>query len=255
MTYGQDIVHPFRCRYRLTFEEIPPIFHLLTENREISSKGCLFFITAPTDPVTGHATDKISGFPGGGKPDGLRRDENRLSEKCGFFHSGVDMNAQEARSVRGGSNPAANGKKQELRIQIGNCIDPINAVLIRLIQKTAKDDYSLKIHSSCQGEELIQLAEDGEIDIFILIINNIQFRHEDRIQDRLEKSVQLIARIKEISGKPLMALSGCENDPSLISRAGLAADFYFPLPFEPAFFTEAFEKCIRMIPVSSPPHS
>ena len=46
----------------------------------------------------------------------------------------------------------------------------------------------------------------------------------------------------------MIALSGWTKDSSLIARAKLAADFFFPLPFEPDAFREAIKKCFDMLP-------
>ena len=46
----------------------------------------------------------------------------------------------------------------------------------------------------------------------------------------------------------MIVLSGLgDNDSSLIARAKLAADFFFPLPFETDAFRKAFEKCLTML--------
>jgi CheY-like chemotaxis protein len=140
-------------------------------------------------------------------------------------------------------------KRQQVRVQIGNFDDDgITEICSDLIKEVIKDKYDLKLGSSFYGEELIELAENAAIDIFILIINNIRFRPDYSVQERLENSLQLIIKIKTTTGRPVIALSGLTEDSSLIAKAKHAADFYFPLPCKPEVLMEAFEKCLEMLP-------
>ncbi len=151
--------------------------------------------------------------------------------------------------VNRGLEPMSELKKQQIRVQIGNFENPLNDVLSELIIKEViKDKYDLKLGSSFYGHALLELAENGAIDIFILIMNNIRFSIVDSVGDRLINSLQLITQIKTTYGRPVIALSGWEEDSSLIVRAKLAADFYLQLPFKVNAFMEAFEKCLEMPP-------
>jgi hypothetical protein len=124
----------------------------------------------------------------------------------------------------------------------------LNDVLSELIKEVIKDKYHLKLGSSSYGEDLLELAENGAIDIFILIMNNIRFSSVDSVGDRLVNSLQLITQIKTTYGRPVIVSSGWEENSSLIARAKLAADFYLQLPFKVDAFMEAFEKCLEMLP-------
>ena len=115
--------------------------------------------------------------------------------------------------------------------------------------KIAQFRYNLKLGSSSYGQELLELAENGAIDIFILIMNNIRFSGVDSAGDRLVNSLQLITQIKMTYGRPVIALSAWKEDSSLIARAKLAADFYLQMPCKIDAFVEAFEKCLEMLPV------
>ena len=140
-------------------------------------------------------------------------------------------------------------KKQQVRVQIGDAFeDGFTDIFSDLIKKVVKDKYDLKLGSSSYGQELLELAENGAIDIFILIMNNIRFFSVDSVGDRLVNSLQLISQIKTTYGRPVIAMSSWTEDSSLISRAKLAADFYLQMPFKIDAFLEAFEKCLEMLP-------
>lgn len=139
-------------------------------------------------------------------------------------------------------------KKQQVRVLIGNFDDDLTDLFHVLIKQVIKDKYDLKVRSSFYGEEILKLAAKESVDLLILIINNISFRPENSVQDRLENSLHLITEIKTRHGRPVIALSGLgENYSSLIAKAKLAADFYFPLPFETDAFMKAIEKCLTML--------
>ncbi len=140
-------------------------------------------------------------------------------------------------------------KTREVQVVIGNLDDTLTDILSGFIKKVIKDRYDLKLRSFFYGEELLEFAENGAVDLFILILNNIRFRPFCPPQERMEKSLQLINQIKRTYGRPVIVLSGLgENYSSLIARAELAADFFFPLPCAPVVFMEAIEKCCNMLP-------
>lgn len=131
--------------------------------------------------------------------------------------------------------------KHQIRVVIGNGEENINELISALINEVIKDKYDLTIKLVFYGEELIELAERGEVDIFIVIINNIEFRSFYPPQWRIEKSLQLITQIKKTCSKPVIALSPALLE-ARVKQAG--TDFCFPLPFNFDDFKAAFEKCI-----------
>ena len=139
-------------------------------------------------------------------------------------------------------------KKPQLRVLIGNFEESMNDIFAEVIKEVIKSKYDLKVRLSFYGEEILELAENGAIDIFVLIMNNIRFSGVDSVGDRLVNSLQLITQIKMTYGRPVIALSGLKEDSALIARAKLAADFYFKMPFKIDAFIEAFEKCLEMLP-------
>jgi len=143
-------------------------------------------------------------------------------------------------------------KKQQVRVQIGDGVEPLFIeIFSAVILEAFKDKYELKIGSSSYGEEILELAENGAVDIFILIMNNIRFSAVDTVIDRLENSLQLLRKIKTKYGTPVIAMSGWSEDsspmPNLVSNAKLAADIYLQMPFKMDALLNAFEKCLGML--------
>ncbi len=139
-------------------------------------------------------------------------------------------------------------KKRQLEVVIGHCEDGIDESISVCVKKVIKNKYDLKVRSFSYGEELLEQAENGVVDIFILILNNIRFRRFHPPQERVQNSVQLITQIKTIYRGPVIALTGL-RDPTLAMRSKLAgSDFFLPIPFEQDAFMEAIEKCLDMLP-------
>ena len=139
-------------------------------------------------------------------------------------------------------------KKKQLQVLMGNIDDALNGSILDLIQLMIKNKYELNFFRSDYGPEIMDLAERELIDIFILVINNIQYQAFNEVEDRMESSLILINQIKTTYRKPVIALCGWKKNAFLIDWAKLSADFFFFMPFEIAVFKEAIEKCLDMLP-------
>ena len=140
-------------------------------------------------------------------------------------------------------------KKQQVRVIIGCGDDGISEYLTDLVKEASKNKYDLKVFISFYSEEILELADSEAIDIFILIMNNIDC-FDYPIRERMENSLELITQIKSTYERPVIALSGWTEDFSQIERVELIADFFFPLPFEPSDIVEAVEESFDMLYVS-----
>ena len=137
-------------------------------------------------------------------------------------------------------------KKRHLEVVIGNGEDMVTKLISVLARRVIENKYDLTVRSFWFGEELLEQAENGAVDIFILILPNIRFRPNYPPQERVQNSVQLITQIKTIYHVPVIALSSLGE---LDTRSKLAgSDFFLPLPFEHNVFKEAIEKCLDMLP-------
>jgi hypothetical protein len=139
--------------------------------------------------------------------------------------------------------------KKPIKILIGCFRCPLTDLIAELIKEASKNRFVPKIGIYFYGEELVEIAEKSEIDIFILVLNNIRFFPVLPVQERLQNSLNLIIQIKSKYEKPVIVLSGPLDDySSLVTKAILAADFFFLLPFKVAAFLEAIEECFDMLP-------
>lgn len=136
--------------------------------------------------------------------------------------------------------------KQELKIGFADYQDGvIGEILCECIRSEISDKYNITDRWSYYGDELLEFVKTSAVDIFILNMNCITDSGETLgLRGRLEHSYKILTQIKETYGRPVIALSGWREDSSLIARAKLAADFYFPMPFKTDAFMDAFEKCL-----------
>jgi hypothetical protein len=139
--------------------------------------------------------------------------------------------------------------RKKLRILIGCFQDPLTDIISALIEEASRNKFVHEIGIYFYGEELIENAEKIEIDIFILVLNNIRFIPDLPVQDRLQNSMNLVNQIKSKYGKPVIVLSGRLDDySSFLTKAKLASDFFFLMPFKLDAFLLAIEKCFDMLP-------
>lgn len=143
-------------------------------------------------------------------------------------------------------------KKQQVQVVIGNFDDPVNRVFIEVIREVIKNKYYLKVITFIYGEEILEIADKKLVDIFIFVMNNLLHGREgNTFEDSFENSLQLITQVKTTYGKPVIALlssSTCLEHPSYVTKAKIAADFFFQMPFKLDAFRYAIEKCFDMLP-------
>lgn len=135
-------------------------------------------------------------------------------------------------------------KKRQLEVVMGDNDNVKIDAISELLQKRIGNRYNLTITSSFYAEEILELAENGSVDIFILTLNNIYYP-----SDHLEKSLQLITKIKKKCEKPVIALSGLTvEEASFVARAKPVADFFLMLPLKFDMLMDAVEKCLDKLP-------
>ena len=139
-------------------------------------------------------------------------------------------------------------KIQQLRGLIGTheLDDPLTEIISYYVTEVIKCKYDLKVFRTAYAEEILEIAKNDEIDLFILMINNI-IGYCAWVEDRGAKPPQLVELIKTVCGKPVIALAGWMEHPN-VEQASRDADFFFQTPFRGEPFMEAVEKSLRMLP-------
>lgn len=137
-------------------------------------------------------------------------------------------------------------KKRRVRVLIGD--DPpmgiIGSVISAYIQKEFSKNYVLKFMFTPRGEEIIDHAKKGSMDIFILILNNIIY---STVSSSLEMSLKHNSEIRKQYGRPVIGLSGYTED-TYVEMVKSVFDFFLPLPCKLDELRIAFDKCLKMLP-------
>lgn len=140
-------------------------------------------------------------------------------------------------------------KKHELKIVFADYEGgEIGEILCEYIKSKISDKYNVKDRWSYYGEELLEFAETGVVDIFVLNLNCITNYGETLgLRERLEHSYKIITQIKTTHPTSLMvAHSAWSNQAERAKLAG--ADFFFQDPMKVEDFMGAIEKCLNMLP-------
>lgn len=138
-------------------------------------------------------------------------------------------------------------RKQGLTVVLSDYEENFTANVISEIIKTKiSDEYELKFRFSFYGHELLEFAETGAVDVFILNLNCLT--NSDKTLHTacgLEYSLQILSVIKTKYPIPVIAFSAFSK---IAARAKLAgADFYLDQPFKVEEFWRAFEKCLKIL--------
>jgi len=89
----------------------------------------------------------------------LSNDRSLASNRLGLVKQGLDL----VRKIN----------KHHIDVLIGNFDDPINDLISELIKEIVKTKNKLNIKCLWHGEDILEQAEKGSVDIFIIIANNI----------------------------------------------------------------------------------
>jgi hypothetical protein len=141
-------------------------------------------------------------------------------------------------------------KKNHVKMLFGDYTNNVAEIFVGIIKAKFNEKYDLNFRISNSSEELLEFAKTGEFDISILILNNILFHsgYRDEI-NIMNDSVQLITQITKETKRPVIAMSGLDDD-SFGERAIVAgANFYFFVIHKKEDFIGAIEKCLDTMPI------
>lgn len=143
-------------------------------------------------------------------------------------------------------------RKRKVQVLIGDHQDNIGMLIFEWIKEEISDEYDLKAITTPIANELLELAQNNEFDIFILILNNIKGFPSENLHGvkRVVNVLQLATHLKTAHRRPVVALSGQPDEPTFSEeKAKLSgADFYFPIPCKMKDFMEAIKEILGHTP-------
>jgi hypothetical protein len=134
-----------------------------------------------------------------------------------------------------------NGSDHILTVLIGDS-EPIFIELITdLVREVVGETCNLRVHYTDRADELIDLANVHQIDLFVLFLNNILFAASNvPSENRMGKVMRLVWDLKSDYDKPIIGICGLPEYEDYSRIAGV--DVFFKAPFDNKLFMEAVRK-------------
>ena len=109
------------------------------------------------------------------------------------------------------------------------------------------EGYDLRFYSTVYAQELLETAQNHDVDIFVLFLNSIAFPSGNLpAEKRLEQALKLVIHLKAKYRGAVIGLYAWPNEPYFANRAKMAgADFVFRAPSEQKEFQAALEVCLE----------
>lgn len=98
-------------------------------------------------------------------------------------------------------------------------------------------------------EDLLEKAAEQRWDIAMLLLNNIRYPSDDRSASGINRDAgNLVRKMKQLFGKPIVCFFGWPDDPALINMATNAgADGVFRLPCNVEDVLPTLRRCLDQV--------
>jgi len=116
-------------------------------------------------------------------------------------------------------------EKRDLSLLIGAWVDDALAIALQeYLNLDLSDRYNLSFKISENAKEILDFSRDNNVDIYILVLNNIDSLEGD-IMDRQKNALNLCSEIQLKYAKPIIALSGFHEE-TFVKKAQLVSNFF-----------------------------
>jgi hypothetical protein len=115
------------------------------------------------------------------------------------------------------------------------------------IHKGLGNKFDVSIVEYARVDQLLSHAENSPVDLFILLLNNMQFIDPPPFREtRRWLPLEVVSHVRETYGKPVIALSGSSRvEAEEAKQAG--ANFFFWLPVDWRPFIDAVAQCLKQV--------
>jgi ActR/RegA family two-component response regulator len=134
-------------------------------------------------------------------------------------------------------------KKRQVKVLMAD--EFLKDLFTHMLEEKSSEKYDFYFVTAKTADEILELAQTIEFDIFILVLNNIIFSENNLpVINRLRKALKLVTHLKNTYSKVVLTFSGY-SDINIEEKAKKAgADFYFQLPCKNEDVSEAFTICL-----------
>jgi len=125
-----------------------------------------------------------------------------------------------------------------LTVLIGDSQEIFVEHITTLVQEVVGEECELRVHYTDRADDLINLAEAHQVDLFVLFLNNILFPSSSfPSEDRMSRVMRLVWDLKMEHNKPIIGVCGLPEYEDYSKIAGV--DVFFKAPFKNDKFMEA----------------
>lgn len=146
--------------------------------------------------------------------------------------------------------PKPGDGKTIYRVLVGNNEPVFDDYLSSLLQQRLASRFRVQVKSVTYADEVIEAAQQEPFDLFFLFLNNILQRSSEDCDalTRIDRAIGLIPRLKAISHRPVVALSGWTDRGFATKVEQAGADIFLEIPFQAQGFLDLLEVCLEHQP-------
>lgn len=151
-------------------------------------------------------------------------------------------------------NPKESRTPPILDLFVGNFDEAFIDLCSSVVKKVVAGKYRVRVHSNHMGEIIIDYAENVGIDLYMILVNNLNYQgYPDGIcplETRLVKTGHLIREIKTRFGTPVIAFLSKSHQIKHRDLTGdimAYSDFYLPVPCKLETIMDAIRSCVRLL--------
>ncbi len=149
-------------------------------------------------------------------------------------------------------NVSRQPRRRLVRILSSELDDGIRECLSGFVHEVANEGISVVtlIPSTVHENDLLEKAAEQRWDLAMLILNNIMYSSGERSAPAIIRDAgNLVHKLKQLFGKPILCFYGWLDDPALINIATNAgADGVFRLPCSREDLFPALRRCLDQVP-------
>lgn len=128
-----------------------------------------------------------------------------------------------------------------LNVLIGDSQPVFIELITELVREVVGEKRELRVLYTDRADELVDLANIHQVDLFVLFLNNILFATSNLpSENRMSKVMRLVWNLKTDYDKPIMGICGLPEYEDYSKIAGV--DVFFKAPFDNRLFMEAVRK-------------
>lgn len=131
---------------------------------------------------------------------------------------------------------------ESFHVIVGDFNDGFVEIVAEAVAEAFDPCQRLRVHGTSEADRILALADERDVDLFVLFLNNVTFGQWGRNleADSFVKALMLVRHLKGLHRRPVIATAAFPADflyEDIAIRVG--ADCFFRMPFEMKTLTKA----------------